>query len=499
MKRYIAIILMMTTWLAVMGQEEMLYGTGLLEDDAEYEKIPVKPTLLTRDYTILPESYSLKKYCPRAGSQGSFGTCTAWSTTYAARTIAEAIKWGWTDKNVITEEAFAPLFVYAQIKGEGNNSCLNGVHVNHALETLKTKGAPKYRNFSVQCADFIPKWVMDEAPDYLIDDYFTLFSSLCKSYDEKVNKVKKSLSQDNPVLINMHLPRSFYRAGDVWSPTSPDEPPITYHAMCVVAYDDHKDGGAFQIMNSWSETWGNAGFTWVKYTDFVKFVDWAFEIYVKKVRYPEVVPDKEAVITVNNIENNFEQVFANIDSNYKDKEEKVLSGSMHIQLATGEIIAQQLTRWKREIPVYRAKGRFISGTRCRVYLSNNEPAYVYVLGSDLENNVTKLFPHSANVSPALVYSSNDIALPSEDSYIEMDETKGKDYFCLLYSSRALPIDSIINQIKQAQGSFDEKLFSAMDEYGLVPMKDVSYEKGKVSFRAVTKKQVVPIIVELSHK
>ena len=469
MKRYIAIILMTVAWLSVMGQEEMLYGTGLLEDDSEYEKIPQKPTLLTRDYTILPESYSLQKYCPKVGSQGSYGTCTAWSTTYAARTIAEAIKWGWTDKNVITEEAFAPLFVYAQIKGENNNSCLNGVLVNHALETLKTKGAPKFKNFNVQCADFVPKWIMDEAPDYLIDDYFTLFGSQCKSYDEKVKIVKKSLSQERPVLINMHLPRSFYRAGDAWNPTSPDEPPITYHAMCVVAYDDQKDGGAFQIMNSWSETWGNGGFTWVKYADFVKYVDWAFEIYVKKIRYPEFVLEKETAVTVNNFENNYKQVFANIDNIYKGKEEKVLSGSMYLQLATGEIIAQQLTRWKRKIPVYKAKGKYISGTRCRVYLSNNEPAYVYVIGSDLENNVSKLFPHTSNVSPALVYSSNNIALPSEDSYIEMDETSGKDYFCLLYSSQALPIDSIIDKTKHARGSFEEKLIYALDEYGLVPM------------------------------
>ena len=110
-RRNTAIILLSAAWLSAWGQEDMYYGTGLVEDDAEYEKIPQKPTLLTRDYKILPESFSLRKYCPRVGSQGRYGTCTVWSTTYAARTIAEAIRWGWTDQNVITEEAFAPLFV----------------------------------------------------------------------------------------------------------------------------------------------------------------------------------------------------------------------------------------------------------------------------------------------------------------------------------------------------------------------------------------------------
>ena len=497
-RRNTAIILLSAAWLSAWGQEDMYYGTGLVEDDAEYEKIPQKPTLLTRDYKILPESFSLRKYCPRVGSQGRYGTCTVWSTTYAARTIAEAIRWGWTDHNVITEEAFAPLFVYSQIKSKEDNSCLNGARINQALEMLKRKGAPKLRSFNIQCADYAPKWVMDEASDYPIDDYFAVFTSHCKSQEEKVYKVKKSLAEERPVLINMRIPRSFYKAGDTWTPESSNESPVGYHAMCVVGYDDHLDGGAFLIMNSWSRTWGKDGYTWVKYADFAKYVDWAFEIYVKKVRYPEVDQEKETVITVNNFETNYDQVFAKVDSNYNDKVEKVLSGSMYIQLSTGERMAQQLTSRNRELPVYRAKGKYISGTRYRVYLSNHEPAYVYVIGSDLKNNVSKLFPHAANISPALVYSSNDIALPSEDYYIEMDNTQGKDYFCLLYSSRALPIDNIVERIKKAGGDFDEKLITALDEYGLVPQEDITYEKGNVSFRAVTNRQVVPIIVEVTH-
>ena len=290
-----SLLMVLCAGMTSIAQDEMYY-TGLVIDNEAYEKIPQKAELLTRDYTSLPDSYSLRKYCPKVGSQGSHGTCTAWSTTYAARTIAEAVKWGWTNQEVITAEAFAPLFIYAQIKDQSDSLCLKGTRMDLALKMLKTKGAPKMKNFGVKCADYVPKWILDEAEEYPIDDYFTLFNYHCTSFEEKVNKTKKALSQDRPVLINMLFPSSFFRTGDVWQGNPENAPARLYHAMCVVAYDDHKEGGAFQIMNSWSDTWGNGGYTWVKYADYVKYVDWAFEIYVKKVRYPELITKKPEII-----------------------------------------------------------------------------------------------------------------------------------------------------------------------------------------------------------
>lgn len=498
MKRIIVLMGIIAVFLAASAQEEMEYGTGLVADNEAYDKIPKKPILLTRDYSSLPESFSLKKYCPKAGSQGQFGTCTAWSSTYAARTIAEAIKWGWTNQKIINQEAFAPLFVYAKIKNKADSICRNGIRMDLALEFLKKKGAPKLKNFNVKCADFIPRWVADEAADYTIDDYFTIFSYQCTSASEKINRTKKALSQERPVIINMYFPRSFYRAGDVWEGGTYDGSTLNYHAMCVVAYDDHKEGGAFQIMNSWNETWGNKGFTWVKYRDFAKYVDWAFEIYVKKVRYPEVITKNDTVsvkkedLTFHNQKTDY---IKNIDNAEKETI-NILSGKMNIELATGENMEHHLVNGKW--PVYKTVGAYISGTRYRVNLSNNEPAYVYVIGSDLNNNVSKVFPQNDNISPALVYSSNSIALPDEKWYIEMDNTIGKDYLCVLYAGHELPINDIIRKIKQGAGSFTDKLTKALGQNGLAPQSDIYYAEDKISFVATTKGSVVPIIVEITH-
>ena len=47
------------------------------------------------------------------------------------------------------------------------------------------------------------------------------------------------------------------------------------HAMLIIAYDDDKyqNEGAFQILNSWGAEWGRNGKIWMRYSDFVKLVD----------------------------------------------------------------------------------------------------------------------------------------------------------------------------------------------------------------------------------
>ena len=203
----------------MMAQSE--YGTGLVFDDDAYARIPRQATLLTRDYTVLPKAYSLRRFCPVARNQGQFGTCTSWATSYAARTIADAIRNGWTSQIVIDREAFSPIFVYKQIKGSNKPGCSDGTSIQDALDLLTEKGAPKFRDFNVLCADYIPAALFDKARNHTIDDYNTLFYPF-DTYDEKVRTVKKALSQDMPVIIGMSVPNSFFKCKDVWVKTEPN-------------------------------------------------------------------------------------------------------------------------------------------------------------------------------------------------------------------------------------------------------------------------------------
>ncbi len=454
------------------AQSDTEFMTGLLPDDGTYNTLPEKAELITRDYISLPSSHSLKSFAPVVRSQSQFGTCTSWATVYAGRTIAEAVSRGWTDKDRITAEAFSPIYVYAQIKHADDPNCRRGSHIFNALAVLKNQGTVKMSDFEELCAgaDEISYTLKQKAGRYKIDDYFTLFKLDNILTDTKVSKVKKALAEDCPVVIAMWLPQSFHQAGGDWSGIDVNPDDHGYHAMCVVGYDDnHSGGGAFEIMNSWGQNWGNGGFTWVKYDDFGKFVDQAYEIYVKK--------DREDRMDNQVIGNTF-------------------AGSIDLKLSTGETMKATYNALRG---TYRLSESYISGTRYRAYISNNEPAYVYVIGSDLDNNVSIVFPSQPTISPALTYKSSSIAIPDERFFIEMDNTEGTDFMCVLYCSEPIDIERVKSAIKSTPGTISQKVKTALGDKYVSP-ETTSFDSSRISFEASScSGTVVPLIVEIDHK
>lgn len=441
------------------------YGMGLERSREKAAELPQKVEYLTRDFTVLPSSYSLEKYCPTPMSQGSYGTCTAWSSAFAARTIAEAIAYGWTDKSRINSEVFSPWFVYTNIKlthiYPNDYNCKQGTYIEDAVKLMYTKGVPKMSDYATPCEISVPQFAFSKAYQYRIDEYTSLFSDAHPvANDNEILKVKMSIANNRPVIIAAECYGSFHAAKDCWNGVCENKP--GYHAMCVVAYDDYKYGGAFLIQNSWGTYWGNGGYTWCRYSDFARIVYEAIEIYVKP---------KSFISRPNS-----------------------LSGTLRLQLSTGEEMRGTLGA----NGVYKISGEYISGTRYRIYISNNEPAYVYVIGSDLQNNVSKVFPPNDRISPALTYKSNNIAIPDENWFVQMDNTVGKDYVCVLYSAQELDINTIISKIRSGYGSFPEKVSAALSGK-IVPASDVRFSQNSISFSASTNKSVVALIAEVVHK
>jgi hypothetical protein len=457
--------------------QDEFFMDGCLPDDGTYNQLPRKAELLTRDYKSMPKVYSLKQYCPNVRSQGGHGSCTSWAAAYAARTIAEAVKYGWTDNEKITSEAFAPLFVYALIKDykmyPRDVNCKKGTLVSHAVKLMKEIGVPKCASFDVLCASYVEEGLKEEARNYKIDDFTTLFSIDEENSVEKIRKVRKSLSEDRPVVIAMHLPSSFMHAGSNWDGQDTDVDPSKhgYHAMCVIGYDDYKDGGSFQIMNSWGSTWGDKGFVWVRYDDFAKYVDQAYEVYVKKAEQlkPGPAPKKY-----------------NID------------GEMRIASHNGAITMPVAYSESDDMPHYITPETYLSGSKFRLYINNRKPAWVYVIASDLENNVSKLFPYEDIISAYMNYSENNFALPDEEHEFEFDATAGLDYFCVLYSEEELDINNIVKQIKLSGGSFYQQLKTVLGDK-IVPQSEVKYNQKNMGFSATSNRTIVPLVVEIPHR
>ena len=496
-------ILFLLSYTISLQAQEAKYYSGLILNDSAYDQIPQKPVLLTRSYDILPKSYSLRQYCPVAKSQGNHSTCTSWASAYAARTISEAVANHW-QSNRVAVEAFSPLFVYSLVRGENNGNCQVGIYLNAAFEVLKKNGVVKYQDFSYDCSSGmpIPSYLYFKAGSYTIDDYFALFS-MTDSYLKKINTTKKSISENRPVVISMKNYDSFQKNDEeIWSGITDAQD--GYHAMCVVGYDDNKYGGAFLLMNSWGTRWGDNGFKWVRYADYSQNVNYAMEMYVRKKKHgtiPPLPPTPAPVSSKPNPVSPKPKPVSNTTTiTPSTQSERInLAGELHFVLSTGTEMHPKLYTAKNALPYYKMRNSYISGTRYRLYLSNREPAYVYVIGSDLTNAVTKVFPPDEHISPALVYSSNDMAIPDEKWYIEMDNTTGKDYVCILYSRDELPIDNIIVKVKAASGSFFEKVNKALADK-MAPIQTINYHNSTIKFSVKnTDKTLVPIIVEIDHQ
>jgi len=435
-----------------------VYGTGLLLDDTSFVNCPSAPVLITRDLLNLPDKFSLKQYAPTPGSQGIYSTCCGWALAYAARTIIAAIQNNW-DRAEIDSNEFSPSYIYNQIRSR--EDCNSGTSIIEGLKVLENNGVLTLKEFPYSCEAKIREDQLPDASVNKIKEYRTI---LFRDIKNKVIIVKKSLSERNPVIAAINSPPSFQTAGEVWEPDRV-EYSKTYsgHALVVIGYDDAKAGGAFEVINSWGTDWGNGGFTWIKYSDFEHFCVWA----------GEEIPEK----------------------NIKENEYK-LSGSLLFKLINDSVMSA-----KRSENYFRMSKEYISGTQFRLMLANNEPAYVYALGSDTTSKCNVIFPYDKKINAYLPYKQNNVCLPSENYAYELDKTTGKTYFCFIYSPLKLEIDSVASCIENAEGDFKERVYKAI-QGKIIPPQGIKYnedENGVINFNAVSNgRQLVLLIFEIPH-
>ena len=454
---------------------QAVYSKGLDFDDEEYGKV-LKKAKLTRSLESVPASASIKMYAPFPKGQGVYGTCSAWASAYCGRTIVDAVKNKWSDRQFITDNAYSPAFLFRMLQPK-DNVCKGGSSISAAFAILKDKGALSYNDLPGTCSPTISQTQLTNAGKRKVKDFLRLFD-INTIARVRIQAVKKSISEKKPVVFGMICPPSFSYAKEVWKPT--EEPLQSYggHAMCVVAYDDEKFGGAFEIQNSWGQNWGNEGYIWIRYEDFARFTPYGFEF----VDLPDARPELAD-----------------------------LSGQIKFVLSTGKEMPFNLLLSKRglqvvpvkttlgPLTVYQSQDPYVSGTRFRMYISNNQPAYVYAISTDLSNEITKIFPYEEGISAALTDRKNDIAIPDEDHFIEFDNKPGKDFLCVLYSKNELDINDLVQKISLQQGSFSEKIFKVIGDKMAEPM-NIQFSKENIAFQGFSNgKSIVSMMVELEHQ
>lgn len=436
-------------------------------DPTLYAQLPRKATLVSRSYDQLPPAVSLKAMAPYPADQGQYGTCTAWASAYAARTLAESEALHRTDRKLTTNNVFSPVFVYKSISSDP--TCSTGTNIADALTVMKTTGIPKRISQEFQ-KDFkdVSLTAFAQAPKYTIADFVTLESEDENGNpipEQKITAIKKSLSEGKPVVFGMICPDSFNDAKGVWNPTEQPDPAVGSHAMCIVGYDDRQYGGAFEVQNSWGTDWGNDGYIWIRYSDFTRFDDDAYEL------------------------------IGNLQS---DTGKAAFEGAVRYQIQGRN---EGLTVKANKDGVYVATKGMTSGTQFRLFLHNSQPAYVYAFASDeATKKTTAIFPYDkTNTSAALDYSDNEVAFPDEKHWIRLDQVTGTDYLVVLYSKKALDLQAIRAAYERASGGLATRVAAAVGPHW-IPVTQAHLDQDRPGFKVNTQDQegVFGLMLAIPH-
>ncbi len=442
------------------------FTTGGKLDPEEFKKASVYEGLADDNgKNPLPESVSLLRFAPDRMNQGKQGSCVAWSSGYAARTILQSTSTR-TDPNSV---AFSPAFLYNNIS-LGGDDC-QGSYIIRAMEFMQKKGAVPFQQFPYDendCSRQANSSLFNSASSYTIHGFTRLTDDAGVSA-LNYRAIKEHLAKDAPVVIGMMVGGSFMQdmmGQKVWHPTEDDYTQQGFggHAMCVIGYDDRVEGGAFQIMNSWGPEWGQNGIGYVRYGDFRKFVREAYGI--------DPLPKNGAALNVD-----FECNIGLVNAGTRQ----------YIPLrAAGNVFTTTA-------PVKK-------GTKFKLELKNALECYVYIFGQETDNSSYVLFPYKP-IHSAYFGITGYRLFPRKESLMA-DSIGTKDRMAIVVSKQALDYNALNAAInKSTQSTYAGKLNEAIRANAITGVTFSNTSTGNIYFKAdaAEQKNIVGCIVEIDKQ
>ncbi len=441
--------------------ENFSFSLGANLDQQRYDKAEVFEPLAAGKWNNTPRSVSLLKYAPTRGQQGRQGSCVGWASAYGARTILQARATGQNPDAI----RFSPAYLYNQIALSG----CQGAYMLDAMKTMKSNGGVPFDQFRYDdrdCSNEPGSALINMGRQFQIKGYNRLTVG-GNTYTPDIDGIRQNLAQGAPVVIGMQVGGTFMSrmmGKKVWHPTSSDRTMRGFsgHAMCVIGYDDDLEGGAFQIMNSWGERWGQKGIGWVKYGDFQDYVKEAYGLYPMGSA-DQINQDKLAV------------EFGLLD----------LKSEQTIPLEQAGDILFRSTR-----PINK-------GDKFKVLVANTIECYVYVFGQETDGSSYVLFPYTEKHSAYCGITGT--RLFPRDYSMKADELGTTDYMAIVVSKKALDFNALNANINNSrQRSYADKLKEAV---GSQRMTNAQFQAGNtVAFAAESKTQnVVATVIALSKQ
>ncbi len=409
-------------------QQDQRYAMGGNIDQDRYSQYKVFASLSEASPKYnLPQSSSLRQFAPTPRNQGQQGSCVGWASSYAARTILEAVRTG----NNPNSLAYSPSFLYNQI---GVQNC-QGAFTGEALEHMKNKGLIELSQFPYDpnsCSQRPSQQQLRQALDHRIKGYNRL-TKTGRNYDVDLEAVKQNIAQGAPVIIAAKVPNSFQNmiGKKVWTPTNAERRQVDQlggHAMCVIGYDNNQQ--VFEIQNSWGTEWGDNGFVFVRYDDFKTFCREAYGVF----------PEQKA--------------------STQDATEIAIECGIY---SPDRKDGFDLRRIKNNL--FEITSPIKKGTPFKVEITNSLECFTYVFSKEVDKGgrqgaAIKVFPPSNDYSAYLGIKGTRL-FPKE-GVLEADNEGTRDYMAIVYSKTELDPDQIRQRIDQAgRGDFYENVMAAV--------------------------------------
>lgn len=235
----------------------------------------------------LPASYSLEKFVPPVLKQEG-GTCVGFAAYYYTLSTMYNSRFDITEAKEKYVHSFDPYFIYSVYYNDGGD-CDRALPFDEAFNKLEKLGAKKlfFPPFTSCDSEWLSSQLrstLEYTTPYSIKSWYFLDKNNLKKED-LIKLSKKLITAKTPLITGFKFVNSMYpyssrnlngvKADGVWKP-SKSEMEDGGHALSIIGYDDFKYGGSFRAVNSWGDDFGDHGYLWIKYDDFIEYVELIF-------------------------------------------------------------------------------------------------------------------------------------------------------------------------------------------------------------------------------